>query len=214
MFKNFIDKEILLWPDLFLKTTYEKSMMSVLDHVFFTIGNGFEWKNGYPLLHSGSKNLIDYPAVDIDLFFKKRKNIWMLVINNMKTHEFIKTFNFDYLKDFSSEKVIYIDDKHFAEHYNNEVKNIESDLEVFDVFDRIDKFDKATKIWYNSQVSFYPISKYSMINEINKQKVIQDETVEYALKLLDYAEKYYLNKKNEKDQLLKIEEARINLMSY
>lgn len=47
-FKNFIDDAIINFPTLYLKNTYDESVFSVLNHIFFVIGNGFFWKNGYP----------------------------------------------------------------------------------------------------------------------------------------------------------------------
>lgn len=44
----FCKRSIALYPRLFYLQTDEHSYLSVLEHVFFTLGNGIYWKDGKP----------------------------------------------------------------------------------------------------------------------------------------------------------------------
>lgn len=216
MFKDFIDNQMIEWPELFLKTTYEKSEASVLNHIFFVNGNGFEWKLGYPLLPSGRKNLIRYNKVDMEWFFKNRKKIWYLDFND-ETFKFIKKFKFIPMKNYSNRNVWYVMDKSIVDDYNAKVDEElakSSDKNHFDDFlYGIRKFKKVTHIFAIDKISFYPLCQYSKVNEILKQDKIVPETVEYALKTLDYAENFYMKKKTKeaKTELQQIMKLKVEL---
>ena len=70
VFKNFIDNRILEYPILYFSQDYTRSKMKVLDQIFFVIGNGLEFKNGYPICNNSNHKMIKYDKVDIDEFFK------------------------------------------------------------------------------------------------------------------------------------------------
>ena len=199
VFKNFIDNQIINHPILYLKTDYKKSEISVLDQIFFTVGNGFEWKDGYPLLPSGNKNLVKYHKVDIEWFFKNRKKIWVLDFNE-ETLEFLKRFSFNPMEHYSNGNCWYMMDKDIINDYNAEVdkelaKNPDGD--PFDFLNGIRKFERVVDFFAGNKISFYPISKHSKICQIFQQKTIQPETLYYAMKTLKYASNFYSENKSE-----------------
>lgn len=229
MFKEHIDNQIIRYPSLYFKTTYEKSEAMVLDQIFCVTGNGYEWFDGYPLCHSGCDSITEYKQIDIDKFFKMKRKIYMLKIENEKTSKYIEGMNIPVISEFSNERYIYTDDKEFAIRFNEKVK---SDFKYYyncDLFDRVRLFEKPSEILYRDMVSFYGIHyNYSMITEITKQKVIREETVRYGLKMLDYAERLYkgnfgynstrhMRKSsfvNAQEELEKVAKLRIELSKY
>jgi hypothetical protein len=50
-----IAKSIYNYPSLFKDSNWEKSRIKVLDHLFLTIGNGYEWYDGYLTERVGKK---------------------------------------------------------------------------------------------------------------------------------------------------------------
>ena len=47
--KQWAMQSIAEWPSLFKFTTEEHSIMSALDHLYYTLGNGFYWAYGEPV---------------------------------------------------------------------------------------------------------------------------------------------------------------------
>lgn len=201
MFKEFIDHQILEFPTLYFKNDYKKSEMMVLDHIFFVIGNGYEWKDGYPLMPSGNDELMVYSSVDIDKFFDMKDDIYMLDVND-DTREYIKKLDYEVscLKDFSNSSYIYVNDKELVDKYNSaeRVRKENDIMSRVDLFHRVNQFEKLVDDdRFVNYCSLYPISEfgYSMISEIKSQQMIQPETIEYALKFLNFAEEFYHNPK-------------------
>lgn len=193
LFKNFIDNHILQYPILYFKDTYEKSEMMVLDQIFFVIGNGFSFKKGYPLADSNTMRIKTYEEKNMDAFFENYHKIWYLDLN-LPTKRFITRFYMKVpeIKEYSNDRYLYIMNEKYANQFNESVdkyqgKNPSGELPI------IRKFQKLDEMPFIDKVEFYPISmNYSRITQITRHKR-QEETDEYALKLLDYAERFYQN---------------------
>lgn len=229
MFKEHIDNQIIEYPTLFLKTTYQKSEAMVLDQIFFVIGNGYKWLDGYPLCMSGHDSIIKYNPVDIDKFFEMRNSIYALDIDNEITRNYISNIDIPKIKEFSNNRYIYVKDCDFIEKFNKKVEKDFPNRFMEDIFDRVQMFESLSEIMWKDIVIFSMIhDKYSMIREITKQKNIRKETVRYGLKMLDYAEKLYtgnfgvrstqhMNKSkfvNPEKELEKIAELRQEIIKY
>lgn len=196
IFKNFIDNNILEYPILFLRSTYEKSEMMVLNHVFFVVGNGFHFKKGYPLAYGDDNDKLKiktYKEKDMTSFFDKLHEFWYLDYN-LPTRKFISDFNIKIpeIKEYSNNRYIYILDEEFVKKFNKKVDKYQG-CNPSDEIAVVRKFHKLDEMLFINEVLFYPISMdHSKIAQITKHKR-QNETDEYALKLLDYAENFYHN---------------------
>lgn len=234
--KNFIDHSILKYPLLYLDENYSKSEIRVLDHIFFVIGNGYDWYWGYPLLDAESNMLTYYADTDMEYFFNHKDDIYLLELNE-NTNSFIDKLNIDIpkMEKYSNDdKTIYIDVKNnkdalkIIEQYNSEVKklsqkNISDRIMLIEsvndfISERYKRIDILKKFNPNIPINqFYPISdKYSAIMQL-EEKGATDEVYEYAHKLLDYAEEYYKNNKtiapylNSDEELMKIQKIKKHL---
>ena len=208
VFKNFIDNHILEYPIVYFRQDYTRSKMAVLDHIFFVIGNGLEFKNGYPLCNNSNHKMIKYDKVDIDEFFENKDKVYLLNIwsfdDGSTVNQYIKENNIDFddisIKKFSNQKVIYTYDVDFAMKWNKNAKKFNKSRGLFEHYlVYFQRFDSYYFTFFNEEC-FYPIhKKYSLINQIKNQPVIQKETLKYALELLEYAKNFYENKNDMKE---------------
>lgn len=226
--KNFIDHSILKHPLLYLDENYLKSEIRVLNHIFFVIGNGYNWYGGYPLLDSDTDMFTYYADIDIEYFFNNKAYIYHLSLNE-NTDNFINKLNIDIpkMEEYSNDKNIYIDVRNnsdvlkIIERYNTEAKKIPR-INILDrimlikslndfIADKYKKIEILKKFNPNTPINqFYPISKYSAITQLEENGAV-DEVYEYAKKLLDCAEEYYRSNKitesylNSDEELIKIQ---------
>lgn len=47
--RNWALAQVRNWPTLYVHQTEELSILSTLDHIFYTLGNGYNWRNGKPV---------------------------------------------------------------------------------------------------------------------------------------------------------------------
>ena len=143
-------KSLLNFPMLF------PNALSVYDHLFCVIGNGYEWKDG-ELVHSGEENkrFSNMTVKDAVLALLQEALVDDWKDETSTVRQFAKAY--EPLDDLSN---------YIARHGENVVENVKG---IFDVENRIKDFSiptfKGLK-FYNGEFKFYPISKYSAICNI------------------------------------------------
>lgn len=186
--KNLIDNMILEYPALYLKKYYTQSEMAVLSQIFFTIGGGFEWIDGLPLKEAGESTTFEYREVNTEWFCHNQDKIWWLDINP-RTFEFCRYFKFDYMKEYSTLRNLYAMNIDTVKRYNASVPDEFLNNKMPDA---IRRFQRCTDIWMKDYLSFYPLDEeYSLLFTMLEQDYIHPEAVNYALSLVDFAEKHY-----------------------
>ena len=185
--KDFISKSIQTYPSLYKSENYEKSKLKVLDHIFFTIGNGLEL--------AWTENPIDGGFV-VEPKSKKNK----------KTDEWERLYDKPYGQEtFKVLPESYFEDVVFYITAENKALEITSKKDLYGGYGCLARFDNKTgndkyfspklvEAKCNNLFSPYPFSKgFSIGCDIFYEKLFiqndwKDELVFLCQKTLDFFE--------------------------
>lgn len=142
-FKDHLRKVMLTYPKLF------PAPICVYDHLFLTIGNGYEWQDG-ELVYDDENSLCDTVEDAID----KIKNYYLELVKEIHAVHIKKDGTFDnivnrYIKE--------------TTRYIHNILNIEDMLEDMSI---PNMYDPALKEGEENKFEFYGLSKYSAIANI------------------------------------------------
>lgn len=142
-------KSLLNFPMLF------PNALTVYDHLFLVIGNGFEWKDG-ELVHSGEENkrFTNMTIKDAVLALLQEdivddwRNEYSVVRSFAKVYEPLDDFTFNYI----------------ARHGEDVIESVKK---IFDIENRLKDFSIPTnKTFTNTEYKFYGLYNYSLITSI------------------------------------------------
>lgn len=203
--KQFIINSIMKYPTLYLKNDYETSELFVLDHMYFTNGNGFDWnKKGYLQGEEYKNRFKEIPRE----FFENK--VYHLVLSRDFPEYGEKVINlYDVVKDKKEFKelcskclVINNDNDDFMfydiellNYLNNETKKFNKKFKEIDM--RV--IHSASPVnFFNDSIITPHICKYSKIYEFLVGKDYSNETIyvhpdnyPYMKKIIEYAIKFY-----------------------
>lgn len=142
-FRNHLRKVMLTYPRLF------PAPICVYDHLFLTIGNGYEWQDG-ELVYDDENSLCNTVEEAID----KIKNYYFELVKEIHSIHTKKDGTFDnivnrYIKE--------------TTRYIHNILNIEDMLEDMSI---PNMYDPALKEGEENKFKFYGLSKYSAIANI------------------------------------------------
>ena len=182
-----IKNSILSYPTLYKFETEEQSRIAVLNHLFFVIGNGYEWESGGSSLTSSSEyeaSIEEYPE---DFF---NRELWK--VSEVKGGDKSK-----FIEDMERNGIEY-----YSRNNNNSVDfHIFTDRQT--AYFYAEKYGrKSYNMAYscrNSQVDFYPICEFSNITHMLNGKTdegeelpnIPEDFIAAGLELCLAAREYY-----------------------
>lgn len=185
-FKDHLQKVMLTYPSLF------KTILPVYDHIFLTIGNGYEWCDGN-LVYDGEESFCKTKEESLSRLNESYFNLVKDLHSIHLTGNGDETFN------------------HFVDCYLQEIKecthnilNVENQLEDFSVPEnyefRIDKYSIIANIPNNvSYELLISIKQFLEIIENNKDKLKDKENLFNSIKeRVDYLYKNNFNDRLEK----------------
>lgn len=209
--KKCISNAILQYPTLYLKDTYELSELFVLDQLYLTIGNGYEWNaEGYLNSCEDDNQFSEIP----DVFFKHK--MYYINMDDDLYHDDEHITLYKVLKDKREFKDLL--KKHFVFSNGNELIFYEPELIEY-IKNVEEKFRKNAKKFginivnglscFNQKYSIFEydpniltpskISKYSAISEffyeksaVNNEPIyIHPDNFLFIKKITEYAIKFY-----------------------
>lgn len=176
--KDFISKSIQEYPLLYKDVDYEKSKLKVLDHVFFSYGNGLK------LAYTGNKNNNGYV---VEPKYKDTKNGYVRIKDKPYGEDTYKELPSDYFDSV----VYYIN----ASEYALEISNLDSDRIYYryskDVLENSFLQPKLYKAQSLQAFSPHPFCEYSIIHYVYKGAKLQSDWLEELIVLCERTLEYF-----------------------